>query len=127
MVDGFFCLRHDSVIGRDHKDNDIRQICPSGSQLGESFMTGCVDEGDRSVVVCNSVCTNVLGNATMFFSDNVGFPYRIQESCFAVIDMSQDRYDGRSGYQFFFLLFACFQAGNIFPFRLFPPRLRGTT
>ena len=42
MVNGFYCLRHNPVIGSNHQNHNIGNLSASSSHGGECFMAGCI-------------------------------------------------------------------------------------
>ena len=58
-----------------------------------------VDEGDFLAMVVDLVGTDVLGDASGFRRDDIGVPDGVEEGGLAVVDVSHDGDDGRSGFE----------------------------
>src|SRR5271154_4356391 len=71
VVDGFFRLGHDAVVGGDHEDDDVGDFRAAGAHAGKSFVTGSVDEDDAAIVDEDFVGADVLGDAAGFAAGNV--------------------------------------------------------
>ena len=90
MADGFHRLRHDTVIGGNNQNGNIRCHGASGSHGGESGVTRCVKEGDHLTVTVHSVRTDVLGNAAGFGCGNGGVPDRVKDRSFTVVNVTHN-------------------------------------
>ena len=62
MVNCLHRLRHDTVIRSNHQDCNIGNLSSAGTHGSERLMAGRIQEGDRTIVNHNPICTNVLGN-----------------------------------------------------------------
>src|SRR6476620_2227468 len=100
-------MRHDPVVGGHDEHDDVRRGRAPGPHSGERLVTGCVDEGDRAVVAFelhpHLVGTDVLGYPAGFGRDHVRLADGIQQSRLAVIDVTHDRHDRRTGDQVLFV------------------------
>ena len=94
-------LRHDAVVGRDHEDRDVGDLGTTGTHGGERLVTRGVDEGDRTVdalvLVVDLVGTDVLGDATGLAADDVLVADGVEQSRLAVVDVTHDGDDRRTG------------------------------
>jgi len=71
MIDGFNGLGHDPVIGSDHKDNNIGNLCTPRPHGRKSGMTGCIQEGNPpSFRGLNIIGADVLGDSACFSTGN---------------------------------------------------------
>ena len=50
VIDRFFGLRHDAVIGADDEDDDVGDFCAAGAHTREGFVARRVDEDDAAIV-----------------------------------------------------------------------------
>jgi hypothetical protein len=65
--DGFNGLRHDLVVGRDHDDDDVRDLRTTCTHGREGLVTRRIEEGDGALARhLHVVGTDVLRNATRF-------------------------------------------------------------
>ena len=62
-------------------------------------MTGRIQKGDLPALDFNLVSSDMLRDTASFTTGNIGMPYGVQQRCFTVIHMTQDRYDRRSWFQ----------------------------
>ncbi len=88
MADGFFRLRHHTVVGGDHEHGNIGDVGTASTHVGEGLVTGRIDEGDATIVAVDLgvdlVRTDVLRDpAGSRLSDDVGVPdvCRATRSC----------------------------------------------
>ena len=98
VVDGFDRLRHDAVVGGDHKHDDVGHLGAAGAHGGERFVAGGVDKGDE---IAQRGCPNLIGadvlsDAAGFARDDVGGADRVEQRGFAVVDVAHDGDDGRA-------------------------------
>lgn len=62
MVNGFDCLRHDTVVSSHYEDRDIGRHSASCTHSRESFVAGRIEEGDIAVIDAHFIRTDVLGD-----------------------------------------------------------------
>ena len=121
VLDGFDRLRHHAVIGRHHKNDDIRRLGTAGTHHRERFVARRIEKYDptlffRIVGICdvNAVSADVLRDSAGFAFGDILRTDRVEQRGFTVIDVSHDGDDrctrqlgivGIGGDQFFeFLL-----------------------
>ena len=95
MVDGLNGLGLHPVIGGYNKDDDVRHVRPPGSHGAEGGVAGCVQKGDLlfffflcRVREYDGVRANVLGDAAGLTGYYIGLSQRVEQGCFAVVDMA---------------------------------------
>src|SRR5690606_40854737 len=67
VVDGFFGLRHDAVVSRNHDNRDIGNLSTTSSHRGKSLVTRSIQECDlESGPGHHIICANVLGDPSGF-------------------------------------------------------------
>src|SRR5882724_1326166 len=93
VVDGFFRLRHNTIVRGNNQDNDIRNFRAARTHTGEGFVTGRIDENDGAVVDLHFVRADVLRDATSFAGGDFGFANGVKKAGLAVIDVAHDRDD----------------------------------
>src|SRR5271168_4530978 len=101
VVDGFFRLGHDAVVGGDDEHDDVGDFSAAGAHTGKSFVTGSVDEDDAAIVDEDFVGADVLGNAAGFAAGNIGLANGVEQAGFAVVDVAHHGDDGRTRLQTF--------------------------
>ncbi|OFV93973.1 MAG: hypothetical protein A3H95_07845 [Acidobacteria bacterium RIFCSPLOWO2_02_FULL_64_15] len=97
MVDRFFGLRHDAIVGGDHQDDDVGDLGASGPHQREGLVTWGVEEHDIAPVDRDVVRPDVLRDAARLALGDARGPDRIEEARFAVIDVAHDGHDRRAG------------------------------
>ena len=97
VIDSFHCLRHDTVIGSDDQHRDIGGVCAAHTHGCECLVTRCVKEGDLLTVDSDHICANVLRDAAGFTISHMGVPDCVEQRGLAVVDMSHDADDRRTG------------------------------
>ena len=97
-------LRHHAVVGRDDQHHDVGGRRTTGTHGGERLVTRGVDEGDRAVSAVavvvldvHLVGTDVLGDAAGLALHDVGLADRVQQAGLAVVDVTHDGHDRRTG------------------------------
>src|ERR1700733_3371610 len=105
VIDGFEGLRHHAVVSGHDQHNNIGRLGAARAHASESLVTGSVEENDLAaeggrffVGDANFVCADVLGDASGFTFGHAGQANGVEQSGFAVIDMSHDRDHGRPRY-----------------------------
>ena len=100
MVESFDRLRHHAIVSSNDEDRDIGDFGTTCTHRGEGFVTGSVDEGDRSfdsvMCVMDLIRTYVLCDATGFTLDHFGLTDRIEKPGLTVVDMAHHGHDRRS-------------------------------
>jgi len=71
MVDGFNCLRHNSVVCRYNKDNDVCNTCTPCSHCCEGLMARGVHKYDFLSIYVDHIGPYMLGNAACFSFGNI--------------------------------------------------------
>ncbi len=104
VVDGLKGLRHDSVIGGNHQNHDVRDLGAAGAHAGEGFVTRGIQEDDLAakggrvgVRDLHLVGADVLGDAARFAFGHVGGANGVEQAGFAVIDVAHDGDHRRTG------------------------------
>ncbi len=111
-VQGLERLGLEAVVDVDDEDGDVGQRSPAGAQRGKGVMARGVDEeeaGEVEVVRVDEFArdrgddvqrnggrADVLGDRACFALDDCGAADLIEETCLAVIDVSEDGDDRRS-------------------------------
>ena len=103
VVDRFNSLRHNTVIRRNHKHDDIRNLGASSTHGGKSLVAGGIEKshrpaaGDPHIVSADMLCNSAyLGSGYSGLSDC------IQKRRFAVINVPHHCNDGRPQFQHLF-------------------------
>jgi len=52
VVDRLDGLRHDTVVSRDHQDDDVGDLRAARAHRGERFVAGRIEKGDHPRGVC---------------------------------------------------------------------------
>ena len=99
MMDGLDGLRHDTVIGRDDEDGDIRDLGAARTHGRESLMARRVEEDDLLALAIDLVSTNMLRDSAGFVRLHMRVADAVEERRLAVVDMAHDRDDWRTELQ----------------------------
>ena len=97
VVDGLDGLRHDAVVGGNHENDDVGDLCTTGTHGGKCLVTRGVDEGDLTAVDDGLRGTNVLRNAAGLAGGNGGVANGVKQRGLAVVDVAHDRDDRSAG------------------------------
>ena len=106
MVDCLDGLRHDAVIRCDNQNRNIGDLCAAGTHGRKCRMARGVEEGDRTAVDLDAVCTDVLRDAAGFACGNVGLADGVEQGGLTVVDMAHDDDNRASRLEVFFLVLA---------------------
>ena len=87
MFNGFFGLRHHTIICCDHNNHNICDLCPSSTHRRKGFVTWGVDKGNATIWGFNMISTNMLGNAACFTCSHFGFTDIIKKRSFTMVNM----------------------------------------
>ena len=109
MADGFYRLRHDTVICRNYQNCDICSICTTHTHSSKCFMTRRVQKCNLLSVDFYNRCTDVLCNTTSLTIRYMCLADSIQQRSFTMVNVSHYTYNRRSGNQCVFILFFLFQ------------------
>ena len=72
MVECFHGLRHHSIISSHDDDNDVGNLCTTGTHSGKRLVTRGVEECDAAAVFqFHIICADVLGDTTSLTSNHV--------------------------------------------------------
>ena len=99
MVDGLDRLRHDAVVCGNDEHDDVGDLGTAGAHCCERLVTRRVDEGDLLAVDVDDRCADVLGDAAGLARNDAGMANRVEQRGLAVIDMTHDGDDGRTGHE----------------------------
>src|SRR5436190_4505827 len=104
MFDGLDRLRHNAVISRDHENYDVGRFGAAGTHHSKSFVAGRIEKYyspflARIVRIWHehAVRTDVLRNTARFALGNIVRADRVEQRCFAVIDVAHNGNDGWAG------------------------------
>jgi len=97
VINGLDRLRHHTVVGRNHKDDNVRDLGAARAHGRKSFVAWRVDECDVITVGRDHLIrADVLGDTAGLAGDNVRLPDGIEQRRLAVVDVTHDRDDGRT-------------------------------
>jgi len=93
-------LRHHTVVGGDHENDDVGRVRTAGTHGGERLVTGGVDEGDLALVAVDDrgrlVGTDVLGDAAGLGGHLVRRPDGVEKTGLTVVDVTHHGHDRRT-------------------------------
>src|SRR5699024_4484356 len=102
-------LRHHAVIGRDDENRNVGSLSTASTHSGKRFVARGVNDRECSVLVLvlhvDLISANVLGNTASFATGDVGFPDRIQQAGFTVVNVTHNGYYRRAWELIFFVRF----------------------
>ena len=102
VIDGFLGLGHHIVVGGNDDNGDVGDLCTASTHGGERFVTGGVEEGDRTAIFeADIVGTDVLCDAAGLTGDDVGVANVVEQGGFTVVDVTHDGDDGSAGLEIF--------------------------
>ena len=84
-------LRHDGIVSRHHDHGDVGGVGTALANAGKRFVTGRVQKGNHAVVGFGLVRADVLGDATRFFVGNSRAANIVEQTRFAVVNVSHYR------------------------------------
>jgi hypothetical protein len=90
VVDRFFRLRHDAVVGRDDQHDDVGDLGAAGAHERERFVTRRIQEHDATAVDVHGVRADVLRDAARFALGDLRFADAVEQRRLAVIDVAHD-------------------------------------
>ena len=90
-------LRHDAVVCGHDEHGDVRHLRAAGAHRRERLVAGRVEEGDAPSVDLGLVGADVLRDPAGLGLDDRGLADRVEQRRLAVVDVTHDRHDGRSG------------------------------
>ncbi len=102
MVDGFNSLGHHAVVGGNHQHSDIRRLGAAGAHGGECLVAGCIQEGDDAAVEVDGIRADMLRDAARLARGNVGLADIVQQRGLAVVNVTHNGDDRRTGLQLIF-------------------------
>jgi hypothetical protein len=94
-------LRHDTIVGSHHEDDNIGDIGAAGPHLAECRVTGGVHERDLVTGMIDLIRRNVLRDPAEFGRGDVRRANLVDQRGFAMIDVAEDRDDRRARNQRF--------------------------
>ncbi len=94
MADSFHCLRHNTVIGSHHQNNDIGYFSTTGTHFGKCHVSRGINESNFIAVRReNLISTDVLGNTAGLTRHNISFAQSIQQRGLTVVNVSHNRHN----------------------------------
>ena len=64
MLNCLFCLRHNTIVGGNHQNYDVRGLSTTSAHRRKGRVTGRIKESDHAHIGLHVVSTNMLGNTT---------------------------------------------------------------
>ena len=105
MIDSLIGLRHDAIVGGHHQDGDVGHPGAPGTDRGESGVPRGIQKSNALPVVHHLVRADVLGDAAGLFLDHRRLAYVVEETGFAVVNVSEYGNDRRTRLQRGFIHF----------------------
>ena len=97
MADGLHGLGHHAVVRRHHQNRDIRGVGSPHTHGRKRFVSGRIQEGDLLSVDLNGIGADMLGNAAGLLIRHIGLTDGVKERGLAMVNVSHDADNGRSG------------------------------
>ena len=82
-----------TVVGRNHKNGDVRNLGTTGTHDGESFVTWGVDESEGAAILDDLVSTDVLSNTAGFGVDDASLADGVEQEGLTMVDVTHDDND----------------------------------
>ena len=95
VADRFFGLRHHAVFGGDHQHGDVGHVGAAGAHFSERLVPRRIDERNLSAVFGDLIRPDVLRDSACLAGNHVDPDDIVQQRRLAVIDVAQERHDGR--------------------------------
>ena len=102
MVDGFNSLGHHAIIGGNHQHSDIRRLSAAGAHGSEGLMAGGIQESNGAAIEVDGIRADMLRNAARLARGDVGLADIVQQRGLAVVNVTHDGDDRRTGLQLIF-------------------------
>ncbi len=90
VVDRFFGLGHDAIVGGDDQDDDVGHFGAAGAHFGESGVSWRIDEGDRFAIANDLIGADVLRDSAGFGLDDARMADGVEKGGLAVVDVAHD-------------------------------------
>ncbi len=94
MVYSFDRLRHDTVVGGNDKNGNIRSHSAACAHCGERLVPRRVKEGYILALYANTVSAYMLSDAARLAGGDMGVSDSVEQRCFAVVNVTHDAHDG---------------------------------
>ena len=109
MVDRLYCLRHNTIIGCNHKNSNICCIGTTHTHCSKCLMTRCIQECNLLPFNRYHVSTDMLCDTTSLTVCHICLTDCIQKRSFTMVNMTHNTYYRWSCNQCSFILFFFFQ------------------
>ena len=114
MIDRFFRLRHDAVIGCHNENDHISDLRSPRAHQRKGGVTWCVEEYDALILHVDGIGTNVLcDTASLSLSDSC-FSDTVEQRCLSMIDVPHYSDHWRSGEKVLWLRVFLFYVKHFF-------------
>ncbi len=108
VVDSLDGLGHDGVVGSHDDDDKVGHLGAAGTHGGKGFVAGGVEEGYLLAVgEGHMIGTDMLGNTAGLTRNDVSLADIVEQRGLAVVDMTHDCNNRRTGKQIFLRVFDC--------------------
>ena len=97
MVYCLYCLRHYTIVSRNHKYSNIRYLCTSCTHCRERFMTRRIEERYVTVIQTHTVCTYMLCYTACLGRGYICVSYCVKERCLTVVNVTHNDNYRRTG------------------------------
>ena len=96
MVYRFESLRHNSVVRRHYKHNDVGDLSTARAHHRKDFVARSVEESDFSFFAFHDIRANALRDSADFAFGDMAFSNRVERFCLSVINVSHNRHNRRA-------------------------------
>ena len=90
MLDSFFGLRHDAIVGGNHQNHDVGSLGTAGTHGGKGRVTGGVQEGHHAAIGFYVVGTNVLSNTTSLTGSHLSATDVVEQRGLTVVNVTHN-------------------------------------
>src|SRR5659263_616810 len=105
MINGFFSLRHNSIVSCNNNYCNVGYLCTTGTHSSKCLMTWCIEECYlASILEDDTICTDMLSNTTGFTCNYIGVPDIVEQFCFTMVNMAHYGNNRRSWLEVFLLI-----------------------
>src|SRR5712692_8544731 len=96
VVNGLLRLRHHAVVGRNHKNDNVGDLCAARAHPRESLVARRIHEHNALVIHGDLIRADVLRDSAGLAPGHVGFPNGIEQAGLAVVYVAHHGHDRRT-------------------------------
>ena len=99
MMDGFFSLRHDAIVGCNHQNHNVGRLGTTCAHCRKRFVSRRIQKRNHAALGFNVIGTDMLSNSTGFTMSDAGLTNTVKQRRLAMVHVAHHCHHRRARQQ----------------------------